>query len=116
LSSELRSVLSYGTPSWFTHVDNVLLQNSVVRAISQGVMRPAEHFFNTAMVLFRSYHTEVDIFLIQLKQKLGSTWDDQLSIYSRSFFNLAVDLKQNILKKQLMNSTLDSNSLFTNSS
>jgi len=115
LSSELRSLLSYGTPSWFTHVDDVLLQNSVVRAISQGVMRPAEHFFNTAMVLFRSYYLEIDIFLIQLKQKLGCTWDDRLAVYSKSFFNLAVDLKTKYSSCVSMNFS-DSSCESTNSS
>jgi len=114
LSFELRSRLSYGNPSWFTQVNDVLLQNTVVRALSQGVMRPPEHFFNTAMVLFRSYYTEIDIFLIQLKQKLGSTWDDRLEVYSKSFFTLAVDLKTKYCKKELVNSS--NSSLSSNSS
>jgi len=92
IGSDLRRGLSQASPSWFTYVDDVLLQNDVVRAISRGVMRPAEHFFTTAVEIFRSYHSEVETFLLQLQRKLGSTWDERLITPGKSFFNLAVDL------------------------
>jgi len=116
LGSELRHLLSRGSPSWFTRVDDVLLQNNVVRAISQGVIRPAEHFFNTAVDIFRSYYREVDIFLVHLKKKLGSTWDERLITYSKSFFNLAVDLKKSYQKDKGSLSEISSSGVSSSSS
>jgi len=94
IGSELRKSLLQGSPSWFTHVDEVLLQNTLVKAISQGVIRPAEHFFNTAVDVFRSYYISVDTFLVHLVRKLGSTWDERLLTPAKSFFTLAVDLSK----------------------
>jgi len=71
LGFELRQQLSQGSPSWFANVNEVLLQNAVVRAISQGVIQPAEHFFNTSMDVFRTYYSEWEMFFRESNNQVG---------------------------------------------
>ena len=43
--------------SWFTLVDEILMQNALVQALAAFV-RPAEHFFNTSLQLFTTHNQE----------------------------------------------------------
>jgi len=86
LSDELHKRLS---PSWFSLVDDVLLQNALVRALSNGAIRPAEHFFTTSIEAFRSFYNEWNSFITHVKSKLGTSWDERLWEPTKSFFRLA---------------------------
>lgn len=50
-SSQLKQSLVES--AWFSRVDEILLQNKLLQLFA-GVMRPAEHFFNTSWQLFTS--------------------------------------------------------------
>lgn len=66
---------------WYNRVDEILLQNIVVKTFSQRVahlQRPAEVFYNTVTEEYMSHNTYED-FLQALIAKLGPAWDDRLA-------------------------------------
>eukprot|EP01006_Ploeotia_vitrea_P042802 TRINITY_DN66661_c13_g4_i2.p1 TRINITY_DN66661_c13_g4~~TRINITY_DN66661_c13_g4_i2.p1 ORF type:complete len:835 (+),score=435.05 TRINITY_DN66661_c13_g4_i2:45-2549(+) len=75
---------------WFAKVDEILLQNQLMKTItdkvSMRVVRPAEFFYTTATETFLTHGGSADMFLAQLKDAMGSTWDDRLVQPSRAFY------------------------------
>jgi hypothetical protein len=112
--------------SWFKRVDAILAQNQVVQLMQEQVsaavesahtkLRPAEHFYNTAVQVFqtrcersaagimhpsvvltlcvsRSYRT-CEEFLQTLRGRMGLAWDERLVPLAASFFNSVRHLAQ----------------------
>merc|ERR1712137_1133278 len=82
--------------SWFSHVDSILAQNTMVQLMQKQMMaafsrvvRPAEHFFNTAADTFRNGFKSTDDFVTALRQRMGSAWDPRFQSYATSFFQSA---------------------------
>lgn len=82
--------------SWFSHVDSILSQNSMIQlmqaqmmAALSRVVRPAEHFFNTAADTFRNGFKSTEDFVAALRQRMGSAWDPRLHTYAAAFFQSA---------------------------
>lgn len=90
--SKLRRRLS--KQRWFKLVDDILLQNPLVRAIagSSDDSRPADHFFDTSVSMLSNETHTVDAFLSKLREKLGSSWDERLLPASKTFFSTAMCL------------------------
>ena len=101
--------------AWFVKVDEILMQNALIQAMSQTlgrVVQPAEHFFNTSVQLFASLNPfspkpaasaassassapvgkselKVDDFVSRLRTRMGTSWDDRLAPSAASFFATA---------------------------
>ena len=77
--------------AWYSKVDDILLQNIVVKAFSNRVtdwQRPAEVFYNTVTEEFMSHGT-YDDFIHALIIKLGPAWDDRLTPLAKGFYTTA---------------------------
>lgn len=75
---------------WFTHVDDILMQNVIVRSLG-SLSRPAEHFYDTSMSVFMERKHSLDEFVEALKTRLGSVWDDRLQESATEFYESATE-------------------------
>jgi hypothetical protein len=82
--------------AWFVRVDAILRQNSLVEAVQlqmrqavQHALRPAEHFYNTAVEVFAQGRGTAESFLLRLRDRMGAAWDDRLQEPALSFFHSA---------------------------
>jgi len=88
-----------GNSQWFHTVDEILRENSIVQmmqlqmmaAMSQ-VVRPAEHFYNTAVQTFSSHARSCEAFVANLRITMGSAWDERLTQPAVQFFHVAQEL------------------------
>lgn len=103
---------------WFARVDEILLQNSVVKAVTNKVVRPAEVFFNTATEVFLTDGSNFEDFLECLRARMGPAWDERLVSPSKAFYTTSKTVKTLVgagkffggalqLGKQKVNSAID---------
>jgi len=86
---------------WFQRVDEILRENVIVQmmqlqmmavsALSQ-VVRPGEHFYNTAARVFIEHTRSCQDFLNHLRQAMGRAWDERLTRHAVAFFKSAYHL------------------------
>lgn len=81
---------------WFQKVDEILLQNVILRSFG-NVLRPAEHFFQTAWSTFSETRESFEEFLAALRQRLGSAWDDRLVASAQEFYESATEASESEL-------------------
>lgn len=79
--------------SWFKRVDEILRQNVILRSLG-NMVRPAEHFYDTALDIFVEKKRSLDEFLWALKLKLGAAWDDRLTDVAREFYDSATEASE----------------------
>jgi hypothetical protein len=80
---------SFVASHWYSKVDEILLQNSVVRSFTAKMIRPAEVFYNTITEEFLSNGANQEQFLLHLKQRVGPAWDDRLAPLAKGFYSTA---------------------------
>ena len=73
---------------WYTRVDHILMQNSVVLAFTHHLLHPAEVFLQTVTEEFLSHQSQDD-FLLALKARVGPAWDDRLAPLAKGFYTTA---------------------------
>jgi len=73
---------------WFLRCNYILMQNSMVQAVTQKVYQPAETFYNTVTEEFVA-NQSIDQYLQALKERMGPTWDDRLTPLARAFYTTA---------------------------
>jgi len=81
---------------WFAKVDDILLQNSLVKAVTSRIsplVRPAEVFFNTATEVFMSDGDSWEAFLEAMKVRMGPAWDERLTSPARAFYTTSRTVK-----------------------
>lgn len=76
---------------WFQKVDDILLQNVLLRSLGD-LMRPAEHFYDTAMSTFDQNRQSLSQFVNALRERLGNAWDDRLEEAACEFYESATDI------------------------
>jgi len=74
--------------SWFSKVDQILRQNMMVAQFAK-IIRPAEHFYNTSLNVFRRNRASVENFLTSLRTSLGVAWDERLVQPAKAFWGFA---------------------------
>lgn len=74
---------------WYGAVDEILLQNALVKSFTANVIKPADCFFNTITEEFVSHGGNQEEFLFSLQQRVGSAWDDRLAPLARGFYSTA---------------------------
>lgn len=79
---------------WFQTVDDILLQNAFIRSLG-GVARPAEHFYETALISFEDHKRSLDEFINDLKLRLGAAWDDRLVDPACELYDSAHEISDN---------------------
>ena len=74
---------------WYTKVDHILLQNSVVHAFTHHLLHPAEVFFATVTEEFLASQQSQEEFLASLQQRVGPAWDERLAPLAKGFYTTA---------------------------
>ena len=74
---------------WYTKVDHILLQNSVVHAFTHHLLHPAEVFFATVTEEFLASQQSQEDFLASLQQRVGPAWDERLAPLAKGFYTTA---------------------------
>ena len=74
---------------WYTKVDHILLQNSLVHAFTHHLLHPAEVFFATVTEEFLASQQSQEEFLASLQQRVGPAWDERLAPLAKGFYTTA---------------------------